>query len=79
MGWRNLPHEGWADPRRENHDRWSFCQQRLLDVVRSFGPAGATPRQIQLRVRRLHAGAPRQRDTHTPRPKGGGQWPSTAR
>ncbi len=63
-------------PRREDHDRLSFRQQRLLDVARSFGPAGATARQIQLRVRRLDAGAPRQRDTHTP---GGGQWPSTAR
>lgn len=37
------------------HRRLTPSQKRLLRVIRSFGPAGATARQIRLRAARTRA------------------------
>ncbi len=39
--------------RRGDHERLTFAQRRLLEIARSFGPEGATERQIALRYKRL--------------------------
>ncbi|MGO9754671.1 MAG: hypothetical protein ACLP22_24960 [Solirubrobacteraceae bacterium] len=39
--------------RRGDHVRLTFAQRRLLEIARSFGPTGATEREITLRYQRL--------------------------
>ncbi len=39
--------------RRGDHVRLTFAQRRLLEIARSFGPTGATQREIALRYKRL--------------------------
>jgi hypothetical protein len=38
-----------------SHRRLTPSRRYLLAVIRSFGPAGATEREIRLRARRLRA------------------------
>jgi len=38
---------------RRNPHRLTPSQRRLLEIIRSFGPTGATARVIELRRRRL--------------------------